>query len=988
MPIVTVLRENLNEEQYLAATDTAKEVHCLACAGSGKSRTLAYRIARLIAEGNTPESIVAFTFTEKAAESIKRRVADALEKSGLSVAMVGAMYIGTIHSYCKALLGEIDARYRLYEVLDDNGLRLFLLSRYAGLGLHRVRGARQQTRTTGQTGQFETIKEVANAWKITNDEMVDYATVTQNNAALGQTLQLIYDQLMQAQFLDFSLLIRLVVDEIRANSPAINRALQNVRHLMVDEYQDVNPSQEELIRGINNRTQTLFVVGDDDQAIYGWRGADVRNIIEFDRRYANCSSHTLSTNFRSTQAIVETSNDFIRVELATNRMPKTPAFNRNGNIRHFGNLWFDSRQEEAEWIARRINELVGTEFWEDEHGAERRGLTKSDIAILIRSVKGGTMSGNPAYHREFTTALENADIRYTIEAEGSIFERPHSRVVRDAMELLRDPGAINRNQAQEFLRLVVIPHFPNADSDAFLNVLYEWNREIHVPAGGARRKVYPQKLVHDLLSAFRVQQTQFDDTIMRDLGVFSSIVLDIEKVYISIDRTERYREILNFLGNAADSYDSTSVELLARPDAVTVSTVHKMKGLEFPVVFLVDTVNDRFPLKRRAYSGWLPQQIMQPVIARGLYETNHQAEARLFYTAITRAERFLYVTGSAAQPGLVRPKRPSNFKNRLAHPEITNDVNSLPQGMAKLPERRRVDDNSMPTSFTEVKDYLDCPMKYKFRKLYGFSPAVPELFGFGQTAHTAINKLHQDFTDRPPTREEAEQTLEDVFHLKHVFPSQTPGGRGPFENARDKAKNILGNYVEDYGNDFTLNRRMEYRFEIKAGRALITGSIDLLLRLDATENIVEATVIDFKTMDREGAELPDFWINKAMQVQLYAHAATVVLGENAKTGAVHLLKERNTNEVPNRVIVPVTDEAVTAAVENVKWAVEKILQGEFPKRPSHTKCAECDFNLICSKMPENFNENTLPPEVYIPETNGVTRIMVGAFSDFDPMMLR
>jgi DNA helicase-2/ATP-dependent DNA helicase PcrA len=205
---------------------------------------------------------------------------------------------------------------------------------------------------------------------------------------------------------------------------------------------------------------------------------------------------------------------------------------------------FDTRQDEAEWVAQRISDLLGTEYWEDQQGNDKRGLTKSDIAILFRSVK----SGDPPYHREFTTALENADIKYTIEAEGSIFERPHSRVVREAMGLLRNPGAINRPQAESFFTSWVIPHFPNADLNTFLNVLYEWNREIHVPSGGARRKVYPQKLVHDLLNAFGVPDTQFTDhdTVMRDLGVFSSIVLDIEKVYVSIDGTDRYQEVLNF----------------------------------------------------------------------------------------------------------------------------------------------------------------------------------------------------------------------------------------------------------------------------------------------------------------------------------------------------------------------------------------------------------------------------------------------------------
>src|SRR5882762_2678846 len=133
--IDAILRQDLTQQQYDAAVDASREVLCLACAGSGKSRTLAYRIARLIGQGVTPSSIVAFTFTEKAAESIKRRVASALTRVGLQPELLGVMYIGTIHSYCQNVLGQINARYRQFDVLDDNRLTLYLISRYGQLGI-------------------------------------------------------------------------------------------------------------------------------------------------------------------------------------------------------------------------------------------------------------------------------------------------------------------------------------------------------------------------------------------------------------------------------------------------------------------------------------------------------------------------------------------------------------------------------------------------------------------------------------------------------------------------------------------------------------------------------------------------------------------------------------------------------------------------------------------------------------------------------------
>lgn len=157
--IEDLILKTLTPDQASAALDRNREVLCLACAGSGKSQTLAFRVTRLISEGIPPASIVAFTFTDKAAESIKRRIAQTLVTAGFSPNLIGLMYIGTIHSFCQNLLGKADARYRQYDVLDDNGLILFLMSRYSELQI-------QILRPRCGNRYFETIREVASAWKL------------------------------------------------------------------------------------------------------------------------------------------------------------------------------------------------------------------------------------------------------------------------------------------------------------------------------------------------------------------------------------------------------------------------------------------------------------------------------------------------------------------------------------------------------------------------------------------------------------------------------------------------------------------------------------------------------------------------------------------------------------------------------------------------------------------------------------------------------
>ncbi len=478
MTTAQVLEQNLTEDQRLAVLDDHRDILCLACAGSGKSRTLAFRIAYLVANGCPADSIVAFTFTDKAAESIKRRVSEALSKFELPQTLVGAMYIGTIHSYCQYLLGSVDARYRQFEVLDENGLKLYLLSRYRQLSLNEIKAERNSK-------MFETIREVSNAWSTANDEALSYSDVADEDETLGNLLERIYASLERDQYIDFSLMIRLAVEELERNSPAINQALNGVRHILVDEYQDVNPIQERLIRQLRERADSLMVVGDDDQSIYAWRGADVNNILSFQERYPQSSVHILSTNFRSTAAIVRVSDQFIQQELSTARYTKNPSAHRDGNIQDFRSLWFATRDDEASWVAQRIHELLGTKYIEynaDGTIREERGLTPADFAVLFRSIKRSYNPHNlPHRHFEFTNALRAIGVPYTLEAEGGIFERPHAVAIRDTMELLRNPSP-TRETVRTLFDREIVTCFPQANFNELSQVISNWNLLIHTPS--------------------------------------------------------------------------------------------------------------------------------------------------------------------------------------------------------------------------------------------------------------------------------------------------------------------------------------------------------------------------------------------------------------------------------------------------------------------------------------------------------------------------
>lgn len=949
MNIEQVLKSNLTEDQYNAVIDESRNILCLACAGSGKSRTLAYKIAYLLSQGEAPESIVAFTFTEKAAESIKRRVAEALRKFGLPENYIGAMFIGTLDAFCQKLLGDIDAKYRQYDILDRNGLILFLMSRFGQIGLRHGEGRYFK----------ENILPLADAWQTMNNEGIELTDIAKYDTTLYYRLNNLRDILDRDGYMDFSFAIRLGVQELKKITDKENSYIAKFEYLFVDEYQDINPIQEEFIRTLAGHLDMLFVVGDDDQSIYGWRGANVQNILTFSKRYENVAIHRLLVNFRSTNAIVSGANSFVQQTISLVRLGKEIRSFSDGNIQDLRKIWFVDRAEEAEWVASRIESLIGTKYVEgiNPDGTERyRGLTYSDFAILLRSIHN---TNGDNRDRDFADALTRHGIPFRTTGEGGIFDRPYAVVVQQSMELLRNAG-LSREHALEFFAHTVIPIYPNADENAFIKVLNKWNQNIHAPISNARRKVYPQEFLHDLIDSFNVRNFE-DETALRDLGLFSKIILDIEKTYTSIDSEYRYSEMLNFISNIAkNSYELESLDYLTKENAVDISTIHKVKGLEYPVVFVVDLIANRFPHKKATYSGKLPLELMANAIARGAYGTRPEDEARLFYTAITRAERCLYLSGSTNHPGLKRPAKQSSFFTCFTGPNMREDK-LLDELAPRVDPQPRFDESAFPTDYSSVKSYLTCPYAYKLSTIYGYNAAVPELFGFGKTSHTILERLHQCFRDRAPCEEEVAAIVESTFMLKHVFPSKDPVNRpGSYERAKELVLRILKQYAAQYASDFGRMRQDEARFEIGVKDALITGAIDLLLFEDPQHGITTADVIDFKSMETPDDVFDYDWRDMSIQVQLYSRAAREVIGENVETGYIHTLKDNR------RTSIPVDDQSVSNAISVIEWAVQGILSGDFPMRACKSSCNNCDFRAMCAKRREAFANQTMPPQINTP----------------------
>jgi DNA helicase-2/ATP-dependent DNA helicase PcrA len=338
-------------------------VQIIASAGSGKTEVVAQRAADLLADGVPAEGIVAFTFTERAAQELKSRIVQRVEArlGAMAVDRLNGLFVGTIHAFCFRLLQQRVPRYETYDVLDDNQLTAFL---------SREAGRLELKQLDPNNRLFASIEAFLKGVDVVENELLDPDTLPD---PFGSVLRAYYDTLHRYRLLTYGPQVVRAVRELER--PELTAEIHSsLRHLIVDEYQDVNPAQERLIALLAGPQVELCVVGDDDQAIYQWRGSDVSNIVTFPQRYRDVATFEITTNRRSRPQIIDTANRFARS--IPNRIDKVMNAYRppHGAREPEVVVWSAGTEaDEAGWIAGLILDLVDT------------GVRYRDIAVLVRS---------------------------------------------------------------------------------------------------------------------------------------------------------------------------------------------------------------------------------------------------------------------------------------------------------------------------------------------------------------------------------------------------------------------------------------------------------------------------------------------------------------------------------------------------------------------------------------------------------------------------
>lgn len=889
----------------------------IACAGSGKTQTISRRVANLVLSAIPKEEILAFTFTEKAANEMKLRIRSQLEELMPDNPELGGMYIGTIHAFCFQYLKEIRPEYRNYDIIDENKQLLFLSRHYSDLNLNRLKRGRQN--------MFIVMKNFVKSVDIVKQNMIVDDHIEENSPKFFDCYSNYKELMDQHKFIDFSSIINDLVIILQTSDEELSKIRQKIKYVVVDEYQDINPLQEKLINLIAGDNGNLCVVGDDDQAIFEFQGANVDNILTFSDRYHDVEEITLLNNFRSSKAIIESARDLIRYNDASGRLDKRMEHGSQFKTSEKGDLYkiyFDTRQEEVSYIAQKIKELRGYKLLEgeDENGVKTfRGLDWCDFAILVR---------NNATARDFVEVFQTEDIPFTAKGTAGLFERDEVRFIQMVFNYFCDYTIWNNGQPIECdLGSLKDFYIQNIDL-GFWQHIEETIVEIKNKISDNDR-FYPQSIYHQLLNSMGVEEAIFDEGDLFDFGRFSELILDFETVneWINISRLKSFVNYLN--GYAETKIDLGGLDDPTKLNTVTIQSVHKAKGLEYPVVFIPDLAKGRFPSQRRTR---LPDVYLDDVNLNR-FISGDAGERRLFYVAMTRSEKFLFLTMSR-DIGHKRSYNPSPFFDECNHdlfisgnsPDPTNREFTKPTPQTAL--------EIIPTSFTDLQYYLKCPYDYLLRKLMRFSPTIDLSFGYGQQIHNLLSRIHTLYGDKLPKKEDIETLTEEEFFLRYT--------RGDvFDNMKNKSKSILNNYIKSFKDDFPSRLETEKPFEFVLDDALISGQIDLITRYDPnSEKILDVNLIDFKTEKKEGRGERDPY--NRLQLRLYALAAGKSLNLNPKNTSIHYLSD------DIRFDVSIDEENLNEARFTINQAVQGIKSRQFEKKCGE-HCKSCDFNLICSK---------------------------------------
>ena len=634
--------DTLNPAQREAVEKTEGPVLILAGAGSGKTRVLTTRIGHLIEDkGVQPANILAITFTNKAANEMRERVEEILESDASD------MWISTFHSCCVRILRKDINRigYNRSFVIYDSADQVTL-----------VKDCLKELNLNDKVFEPKMIISTISGAKDKLYDPKQFKAMHMNDnrmSKIADVYALYQDRLKRNSALDFDDLIFKTVELLKSDKEVLDYYRNRFKYIMVDEYQDTSKAQYELIKILAKEHQNICVVGDDDQSIYGWRGADIRNILEFEKDYDDVHVVKLEQNYRSTQIILDAANTVISNNIERKRK----------------RLWSEKKDGELIKIQVAQDEIEESDFVADMIAKISREQNRSykDFAVLYRA---------NAQSRSVEDALNRSQIPYNIYGGTKFYERKeikdliaYLRVIQNPQDDISIKRIINVPRRGIGLRTIEkIEDRASLKQESIYSVLIdiETNSEISTKARNSisefvdnvigtlrtMREVYPvSKLIEKVIES--IDYYGYIDELYKGDKEEAEERKDNVKEFISVamefEQNSEEKDLETFLTGVALTSESSEEEEI---DKVSLMTIHTSKGLEFPVVFIVGMEDGLFPISRAV---------------RSMSDSEIEEERRLCYVGITRAKEILYLTLTQKRTlyGKTNPSIASRFMEEL-----------------------------------------------------------------------------------------------------------------------------------------------------------------------------------------------------------------------------------------------------------------------------------------------------------------------------------
>ena len=951
----STLLESLNPEQLQAVTHQGGPLLILAGAGTGKTTVVTERIKWLIGEAKArPEEILALTFTEKAAREMEERVDQVLPYGTFG------MWILTFHSFgdrilrAEALNIGLSPHYRLltevesYLLVKKNFWKFNLkYFRPNGNPYKFIEGmiqhfSRLRDEDVSPEDYLEYAKGLGARSKNQGDEEEIVKTLELANAYKN------YEELKIAEgVMDFSDLIAHTLKLFRQRQGVLARYRKMFKYLLVDEFQDTNFAQNELVKLLTGVAGNVTVVADDDQSIYRFRGAAVSNVLQFRQDFPQAEVVTLTRNYRSTQEILDRSYDLIqhnnpdRLEVREKIDKKLVAAKTKASGDKIDAIICDRVEEEAERVVSKVQELV-----------KSQKLDYKDFAILVRANN----------HAEpFVRSLERAGVPFQFLGPGMLFKQPE---VRDLIAYLKvladftDSVSLYRVLSMDLWGLdqrdlIFVLNFGKK-----LNLSLFESLERIGEIGGIREET-KEKLMKFTEMVHRHQSLISKETggqilyyFLKDSGLLKKMVgyqtaaeeqaaLNITRFFDKLKSFEAGNPdpgvfaLVDFLNLAMDMGESP---LAAETDwgannAVNLLTVHSAKGLEFPVVFLTNLVEGRFPSRERAEQIPLPAAVIKEVLPEGDFHL--EEERRLFYVGMTRAKDKLFLTAANFYGEGKRERKLSPFvREALGEQRARGAGTVVREKQLLLFEWEKKDGISIKSqglrekepvkidylSYSAIQSFRDCPLHFKLRHILKIPTPTTAPLSLGNSVHLALRDFYRGQKDLLECLDQ-NWISEGYTSKKHE------------QEALEKARLLLAGYLKSEIHAKAKPLYLEQPFTLRVDPTLKVGG-----KIDRIDEIAEGMVeiIDYKS----GKMTKD--TDEGLQLTIYALAATELFGrpvEKVKLSYYFL-------ESGEKITSVRTKEQLENAKKELLAIRDKIQQSDFACSKSMF-CENCEFKMLC-----------------------------------------